>query len=75
MPSDHNFPIPDHNRFGHPALETVERLEVGAHAQILRTDQMGTIVLTTDGHEINFSTIAPAVGMLNHGMVALAAAR
>jgi competence protein ComEC len=36
------------NRFGHPAPEVLERLEK-AGVQVLRTDQQGTIEITTDG--------------------------
>lgn len=36
------------NRFGHPAAATLKRLEVQG-ARVLRTDQDGTITLSTDG--------------------------
>ncbi len=37
------------NRFGHPAAETLECLE-SSDVQVLRTDEMGTVEITTDGH-------------------------
>lgn len=37
------------NSYGHPAPETLERLAASG-AQILRTDQMGTLVLYSDGN-------------------------
>ena len=43
------------NKYGHPHAETLERLErVGCN--ILRTDEEGTIVLSTDGKTIRRST-------------------
>ena len=39
------------NRFGHPSAETVERLEKMG-AEIYRTDQKGTITITTDGKDL-----------------------
>lgn len=36
------------NPYGHPAQETLDRLQA-AGAEVLRTDQNGTIVITTDG--------------------------
>jgi len=38
-----------HNRYGHPAPETLTRLRAH-HADIWRTDQDGTITAVTDGH-------------------------
>ena len=43
------------NDYGHPHRETLERLE-GAGVKVLRTDLLGTIILTTDGREIQFSS-------------------
>ncbi len=42
------------NPYGHPAPETLDRLEA-AGARVLRTDQDGTIVVSTDGvtYEVN----------------------
>jgi len=42
------------NDYGHPHRETLERLE-GAGVKALRTDLLGTIILTTDGRAIQFS--------------------
>lgn len=43
------------NDYGHPHRETLERLE-GAGVKVLRTDLLDTIILTTDGREIQFSS-------------------
>lgn len=43
------------NKYGHPAPETLERLK-NAGLQIYRTDQQGTIVITTNGKEYTIST-------------------
>lgn len=42
------------NSYGHPSEETVARWE-SAGAQVMRTDELGTIVLTSDGSEITVS--------------------
>ena len=42
------------NDYGHPHRETLDRLE-GAGVKVLRTDLLGTIILTTDGRAIQFS--------------------
>ena len=43
------------NDYGHPHKETLQRLdEMGC--EVFRTDTMGTIVATTDGRELTFST-------------------
>lgn len=50
------------NRFGHPHKETLERLEA-AGARILRTDEMGTIVMRSDGKNLTVNRLrsgAPA---------------
>ncbi len=44
------------NDYGHPHPETLERLD-SARVSVLRTDQLGTVVLTTDGREIVFTGI------------------
>jgi len=43
------------NSYGHPAQETLDRLQA-AGAQVLRTDQLGAITLTTDGQTIEGCT-------------------
>lgn len=42
------------NSYGHPHTETIEKLG-GIH--VFRTDEMGTIVATSDGSEISFRTL------------------
>ena len=42
-----------HNTYGHPAPEVVARL-LHHHIMTLRTDQLGTITYTTDGHSGQF---------------------
>lgn len=42
------------NDYGHPHRETLDRLE-SAGVKVLRTDLLGTIILTTDGRAIQFS--------------------
>lgn len=42
-----------HNTYGHPAPEVVARL-LQHHITTLRTDQLGTITYTTDGHSGQF---------------------
>ena len=42
-----------HNTYGHPAPEVVARL-LHHHVTTLRTDQLGTITFTTDGHSGQF---------------------
>lgn len=37
------------NRYGHPNQEVLDRLAYDTDAQIIRTDQQGTITFTTDG--------------------------
>jgi len=52
------------NPYGHPAQETLDRLQA-AGARVLRTDQNGTIVVTTDGQtyevEADFVVFLPLV--------------
>ena len=43
------------NDYGHPHLETVERLEA-AGVEIYRTDLQGSIVVSSDGHKLTVST-------------------
>lgn len=43
------------NDYGHPHKETLDKLRK-AGVQVLRTDEKGTIVFTTDGKEISFLT-------------------
>jgi competence protein ComEC len=40
------------NRFGHPAKSTLQRLQA-AGVEVLRTDELGAIVLTTDGKGVH----------------------
>ena len=40
------------NEYGHPHRETLELLD-GIKAEVLRTDKLGTIVISTDGENIN----------------------
>ena len=43
------------NDYGHPSAEVLQRLDaLGAH--VLRTDDEGTIVLSTDGHSLEVRT-------------------
>jgi competence protein ComEC len=44
------------NRFGHPSPQVLERL-VAAGARMLRTDEQGTIVCSTDGRECWIRTL------------------
>ncbi len=43
------------NRFGHPSPQVLERLEA-IQARVLRTDQVGTIELATDGRQLWIKT-------------------
>ncbi len=49
------------NDYGHPHRETLEALNHRG-VQILRTDELGTIVLTSDGNELEFSKEAQNAG-------------
>ena len=40
------------NGYGHPAAEVLDRLEA-AGALVLRTDELGTIILTSDGETVS----------------------
>jgi len=44
------------NNYGHPNIETLERLE-SIGAEIYRTDEQGTILLTSDGNTYNIEGI------------------
>jgi competence protein ComEC len=44
------------NRYGHPNDEVVNRLKEN-HIQIFRTDEMKTILATTDGNTIKFQSV------------------
>ena len=44
-----------HNRYGHPAADTLERLEA-VGAQVLRTDRQGTVAVTLTAQGIAVST-------------------
>lgn len=44
-----------HNQFGHPSEATIARLK-DSGADVYRTDQNGTVTLTTDGHRISVET-------------------
>lgn len=43
--------VGDHNRFGHPGLDVLERLQQ-AGARIYRTDTMGASTFLLDGHDV-----------------------
>lgn len=43
------------NRFGHPHIDTIERLQ-GQPSKIYRTDQQGAIIFTTDGQRLSVET-------------------
>lgn len=45
-----------HNRFGHPHEKTLAHL-ADARARVYRTDQSGTIVVTTNGHSLGVHTV------------------
>jgi len=48
-----------HNVFGHPHVETLDRLNAH-HVRILRTDLDGAVTVTTDGNKITSSTMLGA---------------
>jgi competence protein ComEC len=48
------------NHHGHPAPEVLGRLADLGGAQILRTDERGTVEFTTDGRDIQVHTRRPA---------------
>ena len=43
------------NSYGHPNISVLKRLE--ATSKVYRTDLDGTIIMTSDGENINFKTI------------------
>jgi len=47
--------VGENNKFGHPSLRVLKNLEK-VNAQILRTDQMGDIIFTTDGEKLEWQT-------------------
>lgn len=53
-PADAIISVGDHNTYGHPAPETLQRL-ADAHAQIWRTDLDGTILVISDGSSYTIS--------------------
>lgn len=48
--------VGEHNLYGHPSAETLERLEQN-RSQILRTDKSGEIKITTDGKAMKIQTV------------------
>lgn len=44
------------NRYGHPDKEIIERL-IEQNVEILRTDELGTIIFTSDGNDLKYETI------------------
>ncbi|MGE5745051.1 MAG: ComEC/Rec2 family competence protein, partial [Gemmatimonadota bacterium] len=48
-PAEAVISVGAHNTYGHPAPEVLARL-LQHHVTTLRTDQLGTITFTTDGH-------------------------
>jgi competence protein ComEC len=54
------------NTYGHPAQDTLNRL-ASAGVQVFRTDQVGTVIATSDGQNISFnkSTQMPAAPTTN----------
>jgi competence protein ComEC len=52
-PSEAVISVGAHNTYGHPAPEVVARL-LHHHVTTFRTDQLGTITFTTDGHRGQF---------------------
>ncbi|MGH2352284.1 MAG: excalibur calcium-binding domain-containing protein [Chloroflexota bacterium] len=53
------------NQFGHPTTATLDRL-TAAGAEILRTDRLGTIVVTSDGMGVTVEA-APQISLLEPG--------
>jgi competence protein ComEC len=51
-PDDAVISVGAHNTYGHPAPEVLARL-LHHHVTTLRTDQLGTITFTTDGHRVH----------------------
>lgn len=48
------------NSYGHPHQEALQALQA-VGAKVLRTDQVGTVVLTTDGKKLSCTTLSKAV--------------
>ena len=57
MPTYAVISVGANNPYGHPSEDVLSRLE-DANAVVMRTDQLGTIVCTSDGTELSFSIIA-----------------
>ena len=57
MPTYAVISVGANNSYGHPSEDVLSRLE-DADAVVMRTDQLGTIVCTSDGTELSFSNIA-----------------
>lgn len=57
MPTYAVISVGANNPYGHPSEDVLSRLE-DADAVVMRTDQLGTIVCTSDGTELSFSNIA-----------------
>lgn len=54
MPTYAIISVGANNPYGHPSEDVLSRLE-DADVVVMRTDQLGTIVCTSDGTELNFS--------------------
>ena len=52
------------NRYGHPHKEIIERL-TEQNVEILRTDELGTIILTSDGNDLNYEIIKNSENVSN----------
>jgi competence protein ComEC len=52
------------NRFGHPAVEVLQRLHQGG-AVVYRTDRDGAIHLSTDGHTLVLRTVAGSAAVIS----------
>lgn len=57
MPTYAIISVGANNPYGHPSEDVLSRLE-DADVVVMRTDQLGTIVCTSDGTELSFSNIA-----------------
>jgi competence protein ComEC len=52
------------NRYGHPHKEIIERL-TEQNVEILRTDELGTIILTSDGNDLSYEIIKNSENVTN----------